>query len=96
MVQRTFTTVKFDDNTINMKYENGNVGIALGLDTRIGSSRTLHFIGELWNSNITKPTNTAVLLGLRLAGQSVSADFGLAFFTQPFAAPFMSFVFTPF
>ncbi len=91
-----FYDVRFRDQLFNMQYANGAVGIGLGLDTKFSKRNDLHFIGELWNNNITKPTNTGVLLGLRLANTNFSSDFGIAFFTQPFAAPFVSFVWTPF
>lgn len=79
-----------------IKYADGSFGMALGLDTKFSSFHNLHFIGELWNSDVTKPTNTGVLLGLRLCSTKFSADFGMSFFTQPFVAPFCSFVWTPF
>jgi hypothetical protein len=79
-----------------IRYPNGSFGLALGLDTKFSSYHDLHFIGELWNSDVTKPTNTAVFLGLRFCSSKFSADFGLSFFTEPFVAPFCSFVWTPF
>ncbi len=91
-----FYNVRFYDQLFNMQYANGAVGIGLGLDTKFSKRNDLHFIGELWNNDITKPTNTGVLLGLRLANTNFSSDFGMAFFTEPFFAPFVSFVWTPF
>ncbi|MFY8160821.1 MAG: hypothetical protein ACOVNU_05785 [Candidatus Kapaibacteriota bacterium] len=88
--------LKFGREFLNANYFNGSFGVGLGLDTKFASSNDLHFIGELWNSDIASPTNTAVLLGLRLNNTRFSADFGLAFFTQPFAVPVFSFVWTPF
>jgi hypothetical protein len=79
-----------------MLYPDGAFGLGLGLDTKFSSRHDLHFIGELWNSDISKPTHTGIFLGLRLAGNNFSSDFGLAFFTQPFLIPFASFVWTPF
>jgi hypothetical protein len=35
-------------------------------------------------------------MGFRLAGRKVHADFGFAVMTQPFFAPFLSFVWMPF
>lgn len=84
------------NNAIDIRYPDGSFGIGLGLDTKISRMHDLHFIGELWNSDVTRPTNTGVLLGLRLCNSTFSSDFGLAFFTQPFVAPFFSFVWTPF
>lgn len=88
--------VKLGNNYLDLWYPDGSFGIGLGLDTRFTQSHDLHFIGELWNSDVTKPTNTAVMMGLRLCSTKFSADFGLSFFTQPFVAPFCSFVWTPF
>jgi hypothetical protein len=68
----------------------------MGIDTEISGRHGLHFIGELWNSDVNQPTNSGVLLGLRLFNSGFSADFGVAFFMQPFVAPFASFVITPF
>jgi hypothetical protein len=91
-----YNKVKIGGNAIDLWYPDGSFGIGLGLDTRFTKMHDLHFIGELWNSDVSKPTNTAVMLGLRLCSTKFSADFGLSFFTQPFVAPFCSFVWTPF
>jgi len=91
-----YNKLRFGNNAIDLYYSDGSFGIGLGLDTRFTRMHDLHFIGELWNSDITKPTNTAVMLGLRLCSTKFSADFGFSFFTQPFIAPFCSFVWTPF
>lgn len=91
-----YYVVNFGRNAVDMIYEDGAFGIALGLDTKFSSRHDLHFIGELWNNNVTKPTNTGVLLGFRLWNTSFSSDFGIAFFTQPFLVPFVSFAWTPF
>jgi hypothetical protein len=77
-------------------YAPGTFGFGAGLDSRIGDRQDVHFIGELWNGNIVQPSSTAILLGLRIGNTALSADFGLAIFTQPFAFPFVSFVWTPF
>lgn len=87
--------IYFGENALDMNYANGSFGLAIGIDTRFSNFHNLHFIGELWNSDITKPTNSAVFLGLRLASSNFSSDFGFAFFTQPFVIPFCSFVWTP-
>jgi hypothetical protein len=88
--------IRMANNALDLTYGDGAFGLGLGLDTKLSRMHDLHFIGELWNSDATKPTNTGVLLGLRLCNSSFSADFGLSFFTQPFIAPFCSFVWTPF
>lgn len=78
------------------QYATGSVGIGLGVDAKFSTRYDVHVIGELWNNDVTRPTNTAVLLGLRQSNSDISMDFGLAFFTQPAVAPFVSFTWTPF
>ncbi|TAL70442.1 MAG: hypothetical protein EPN82_02190 [Bacteroidetes bacterium] len=86
----------FGSNRINLIYEDGSFGIALGLDTKLTKRHDFHLIGELWNSNVAKPINTAVLLGFRLCNSSFSSDFGITFVTVPYMIPFVSFKWTPF
>ncbi|MBI5326171.1 MAG: hypothetical protein HZB41_13025 [Ignavibacteriae bacterium] len=86
----------FGNNRIDLIYEDGSFGIGLGLDTKITKRHDLHLIGELWNSNVAKPSNTAVLLGIRLCNSSFSSDFGITFVTVPYMIPFVSFKWTPF
>lgn len=80
-----------------VQYEKGSVGIGIGLDTKLTEGRyDVHVIGELWNHNVSRPTNTAIMLGFRLWNTTFSADFGLTFFTAPAVAPVANFVWTPF
>ncbi len=79
----------------NVQYPNGALGIALGFDTKFTAMNDVHFICELWNSDLAKPMNAGALLGLRIANTHVSADFGLSVWTAPAIAPFVSFVWTP-
>lgn len=88
--------VRMGVNTLEMYYADGSFGLGIGIDSKFSTLHDLHFIGELWNSDVTRPTHSAVMLGLRLCSSNFSADFGLSFFTQPFIAPFCSFVWTPF
>lgn len=88
--------IRFKNELYNLTYSNGAFGIALGVDTKFSNRNDLHFIGEIWNSDVNNPSNTLILIGLRLAGTKFSADFGLAFITEPIAFPFISFVWTPF
>lgn len=85
-----------DNSIYDVVYPDGSFGIGFGLDTEISGRHGVHFIGELWNSDVNKPTNSGVLLGLRIFNSGFSADFGVSFFMQPFVAPFASFVVTPF
>ncbi|MCX7736079.1 MAG: hypothetical protein N2319_05155 [Candidatus Kapabacteria bacterium] len=91
-----FNFIIYGNNMQELKYPNGSFGLGLGIDTEIPRMKGLHFIGELWNIDVERPTNTALMLGLRLCNTAVSADFGLALFTQPYIFPFVSFVWTPF
>lgn len=91
-----FNFISYGNNLLELKYPNGSFGLGLGLDTEIPRMKGFHFIGELWNIDVERPTNTALVLGLRLCNTKVSADFGFALFTQPYIFPFVSFVWTPF
>lgn len=93
---KDFTQVKVFNEYYDFNYENGALGIGIGLDTRISKRHDLRIIGELWNANITKQTHSAFMLGLRLSNSMFSADFGIAASTQPFILPVINFVWTPF
>lgn len=88
--------IDIDNSIYDVIYPDGSFGIGFGLDTEISGRHGLHFIAELWNSDVNQPTNSGVLLGLRIFNSAFSADFGISFFMQPFVAPFASFVITPF
>ena len=81
---------------VTFNFENGTIGLAIGLDTRFPDMRELHFVSELWNSDITRPSNTAWYLGLRLANTSVAMDFGFTITPGPAVAPTVCFAWTPF
>jgi hypothetical protein len=91
-----FYLIDIYNSLYDIIYPDGSFGIGMGIDTEISGRHGLHFIGELWNSDVNQPTNSGVLLGLRIFNSGFSADFGVAFFMQPFVAPFASFVVTPF
>lgn len=75
-----------------LNYPDGAFGISASTEVKFSQRKDLSFIGEIWNSNITKPTNTAILLGLRLSGRNFSSDFGLSVFTSPLVVPFANFI----
>ena len=77
-------------------YSRGTIGLGLGLDSRFSDRHDVRFIGELWNADVLRPSNSALLLGLRLCNTALSMDFGVALVTQPLAIPFVSFAWTPF
>ena len=90
-------TINNNNNISNgFRYPTGSVGIMIGLDKKIARWQGVHFIGELWNGDLSKPSNTGLLAGIRLFNTSFSADIGLALFTAPVVAPFASFNWTPF
>jgi hypothetical protein len=86
---------RFNNELIDMTYENGAFGIGLGITTKISERHGFYFLGELWNNNIAKMTSTALLGGLRVCNSNFSADFGLLFFTVPYIFPVVNFVWTP-
>ncbi len=93
---KDFYEARFGENFLPFSFENGSIGFAIGLDTRFSSTRDIHFIGELWNSNIIKPGSSGLLLGFRIGNTKIAADFGLAVFGSPYFVPFTGFVWTPF
>lgn len=83
-------------DSANVYYANGTFGVGLSLDTRFSDTHDLHFVGELWNNDITKPSNTVLYLGLRLANDRIAMDFGMSVFTAPAVVPTVAFAWTPF
>lgn len=89
-------TIRFADFfQSHVRYGRGVVGFALGIDTQLPVERKIHVLAELWNINLAKPTQTAVMLGIRFAHFSIAGDFGIAFFPQPLLLPLASFWWTP-
>jgi len=87
---------RINENKYDLIFENGSFGIGVGITTELSKNHDLYLIGELWNTNITKKTNTALLGAIRIANQNISADFGFVFMTVPYFVPVMSFTWTPF
>ena len=81
---------------INFALANGTFGVGIGLDTRFPEMRNLHFIGELWNADLTRPSNTILYLGLRMTSTAVAMDFGLTIVPGPAVVPAVAFAWTPF
>ncbi len=88
--------IHFNQYDYQLTYPNGAFGLGLGFDSKFPNRNDLHVIGEIWNIDVTHSANTLIMLGLRMCNTSFAADFGFAFFTQPFITPFASFVWTPF
>ena len=76
-------------------YTNGTIGAALSLDTRFPEFHDLHFVGELWAQDLTKPANTMLYTGLRTANTVIAMDFGLALVPGPMVFPLVAFAWTP-
>lgn len=93
---RDYYELRFMNNLFDMIYENGAYGIGLGIDTKFTDRHDIRFISEIWNHNVGYPSDSGVLMGLRLGNTEFSSDFGIAFFTHPFLIPFVSFTWTPF
>lgn len=93
---RDYYTARFGLELVDFIYEDGSFGIGVGIKTKFSERHGLYFVGELWNINVSKVTNTAVMGGVRLQNSSFSADFGLAIFTVPYVFPVASFAWTPF
>ncbi len=91
-----FYTARFGRELYDFIYENGSFGVGVGIKTKFSERHGLYFVGELWNINVAKVTNTAIMLGLRLQNSRFSGDFGFAFFTVPYIFPVASFSWTPF
>lgn len=87
---------RINQNIYDFIYENGTFGIGLGLTTKISSDHNMFLVGELWNYDIHKLTNTAVLGAFRVANTTFSADFGFVFMTVPYLIPVVNFAWTPF
>lgn len=90
------STVRLAGRTFTFNYPDGSIGLCAGFEKRFAARKELSLLLEIWNSDITRPTNTGILTGLRLSHRNFYTDFGFAVFTQPFVAPFFSFVWMPF
>jgi hypothetical protein len=90
------STARLFEREFTFDYQDGAFGICGGFEKHFNTRKDLSLLCEVWNADVTTPTNTAILVGLRLAGSNIYADFGLSVFTTPFVAPFFSFVWMPF
>ena len=77
-------------------YANGTIGVALMMDVRFPEMHDLHFIGELWNSDLTRPSNSALFVGLRQGNTALTFDVGVAVLPGPNVAPALVVQWTPF
>lgn len=77
-------------------YTNGTIGVALMMDVRFPEMHDLHFIGELWNADLRRPSNSALFLGVRQGNTALTFDFGIAVLPGPNVAPALVVQWTPF
>ncbi len=77
-------------------YPNGSIGIALMMDVRFPELHDLHFLGELWNADLTRPAQSALFLGLRQGNTSLTFDFGLTLVPGPAVVPTLAVAWHPF
>lgn len=77
-------------------YANGTIGLAFMMDVRFPEFHDLHFIGELWNADILRPSNSALFVGVRQGNTALTFDFGVAVLPGPNVAPALVVQWTPF
>ncbi len=80
-----------DDTTRFTLFYEGALGVALGADAPAFGRDDMAFFAEIWNNDVTKPQNTASVIGVRLFNEVLSADFGVTLIAAPTIAPVMSF-----
>ncbi|MBK6291335.1 MAG: hypothetical protein IPF59_06190 [Ignavibacteria bacterium] len=76
-------------------YANGTIGVAFMMDVRFPEMHDLHFLGELWNADLTRPSQSALFLGLRQCNTAITFDFGLTLLPGPNVAPALAVAWTP-
>ena len=81
-----------EDTTRFTLFYEGSIGVALGADAPLLGRDDMTFFAEIWNSDVTKPQNTASVVGVRVFNEILSADFGLALFTAPMVVPAVHFM----
>lgn len=96
---KDFYQLRLGNNQYNFNYQDGNFGLAFGIDTKFTEWHDMRFIGEVWNiwhRGIDFAPSLGLFAGLRVGNSDLSADFGLSFFSGPVLVPFTSFSWTPF
>jgi hypothetical protein len=87
---QAFSSDESDTTRFTVHYD-GSLGAAVGFDAPAFGRDDMSWVGEIWNNDLTKPQNTVSLLAIRVTNEHLSADFGLALFSQPFVVPVTSF-----
>jgi|GEM_PF-2037275 len=69
----------------------GSLGAAVGFDAPAFGRDDIRWFAEIWNNDLNSEQNTVTVGGLKIVGDRLSAQFGLALFTAPFIVPVTSF-----
>lgn len=67
---------------VAMRYARNAIGFGLGLDVQMPARDDLHVLAELWNSDLARPYQSMLVIGVRLANSALALDAGLAFASQ--------------
>lgn len=79
------------DSTRFTVFYRGTLGAAIGFDAPAFGRDDIRWFGEIWNNDLSSEQNTVTIAGLKIVGDKLSAQFGLALFTAPFIVPVTSF-----
>lgn len=71
----------------------GGLGVALGAEWALRNRTDMHYVAELWNSDISNPRSTAIFGGLRIGNDMFTGSFGLVFAASPIIFPAASFAY---
>ena len=82
-----------NDTTRFTLYYQGALGAGFGFDTPAFGRDDMFWVGEIVNNDLTRPQNTVSMIAMRLTNEHLSADFGLALFTQPTIVPVVNFTY---
>jgi hypothetical protein len=79
-------------DTLRFTFHNNAVaGVAFALDVPAFGRDDIRWTAELWNSDVTRPANSAAMIGVHVANEHLAADFGLALLPTPSVFPLMAF-----
>ncbi|MCS7000175.1 MAG: hypothetical protein NZ481_04780 [Candidatus Kapabacteria bacterium] len=68
--------------SVAMRYARHAVGFGLALDVQMPARDDLHVLAELWNSDLSRPYQTMVVAGVRLANTALALDAGVGVASQ--------------
>ncbi len=81
--------------SVAMRYAPNAVGFGLGLDVQLPARDDVHILAELWNSDLARPYQTMLVLGIRLANTALALDAGVAISSMPVVIPLVAASWTP-